>query len=210
MNVWKDPETLRILRVKAAEGASVREIAEALQAAGFSVNRNAVIGKAHRTGIALMRPPGKNFDTVGVDAVRAPLAKPAARGQSAPLPSPAAVPLTPAPEGGPRPPLLPRLGEVAAATPSPTPEAPAPTGPVGGVPLIGLASNRCRWPVAGDGAGLLVCGGPATRGAYCAAHGQLAYQPLGTPLRLPADPTVRPVRSRERERSFMDAYGEAV
>ncbi|QTL01927.1 hypothetical protein J5J86_14045 [Aquabacter sp. L1I39] len=209
MSVWKDPEALRILRVTAAKGAYVREIVEALQAAGFAVNRNAVIGKAHRAGIALMRPPGRNFDAAHVDAARPVLAAPAPRRQNARILSPAAVPLTPAPERGPRPPLPPP-GEVAAATPSPAPAALVPSGPAGGVRLIGLPADRCRWPVSGAGAGLLVCGASADHRAYCRAHGQLAYQPLGSPLRLPADPTVRPVRSRERERSFMDAYGEAV
>lgn len=191
MNVWKDPEALRILRVTAAMGAYVREIVEALQAKGFAVNRNAVIGKAHRTGIALKRPPGRNFDLVR--AVGAPRQA---------FPSPAAVPLTAAPEDGPRPPCsLP--GEVAAVTM--LAEAPA-----AGVPLIGLPWDRCRWPVAGDGAGLLVCGAQAEHRAYCRAHGRLAYQPLPTPLRLPAGASAPRVRSEERETDLVDVLGEVV
>lgn len=196
MNAWKDPEALRILRVTAATGAYVREIVAALQAKGFAVNRNAVIGKAHRTGIALKRPPGRNFD---------PERTASARRQA--FPSPAAVPPPAAPEDGPRPPCL-LSGEVAAVTISA--EAPALPPQAGGVPLIGLPWDRCRWPVAGDGAGLLVCGAQAEHRAYCRAHGRLAYQPLGTPLRLPAGASAPRGRSEERETDLVDVLGEAV
>jgi len=51
------------------------------------------------------------------------------------------------------------------------------------VPVEGLASiltvrrGQCRWPIGEPGQeGFCVCGRRATRGAYCAPHGALAYR----------------------------------
>lgn len=44
--------------------------------------------------------------------------------------------------------------------------------------VVSVGRRDCRWPI-GDplAPGFSLCGRPAVRGAYCAAHGALAYRP---------------------------------
>jgi GcrA cell cycle regulator len=64
---------------------------------------------------------------------------------------------------------------------------PLPLPPLREVPPTGqprrlacLAADSCRWPIDDPGAGrmhtVLFCAGPATHGAYCAAHHALAHR----------------------------------
>jgi GcrA cell cycle regulator len=63
----------------------------------------------------------------------------------------------------------------------PAPMPPLREVPPTGVPrhLAGLSANSCRWPIDDPGPGrmhtVLFCAGPATHGAYCAAHFALAH-----------------------------------
>lgn len=45
------------------------------------------------------------------------------------------------------------------------------------VPFMERASMQCRWPVGGEGAGLLCCGAHAQDGRYCSPHARIAFQP---------------------------------
>jgi GcrA cell cycle regulator len=48
------------------------------------------------------------------------------------------------------------------------------------IPFIALERHHCRWPVGGEGATTLFCGGNAHAGyPYCAAHCRMAYQRWG-------------------------------
>lgn len=64
---------------------------------------------------------------------------------------------------------------LASITPAPSPE-PAQEGP-GTATVLSVGRHDCRWPI-GDplAASFSLCGRPASRGAYCACHGALAYR----------------------------------
>lgn len=51
----------------------------------------------------------------------------------------------------------------------------------GAVTILSVRRDACRWPY-GDPAGtdFRLCGRPAERGAFCAAHATLAYRPKPT------------------------------
>ena len=55
--------------------------------------------------------------------------------------------------------------------------------PVGSVSLLRTRRNDCKFPVGSDGGSLMVCGSPASVGAYCAKHAALAYDRLPTARR---------------------------
>jgi GcrA cell cycle regulator len=138
-------ERVRTLERLWLEGLTAVEIARSL--AG-GVTRNAVIGKAHRLGLAKRRSPAVNRSG---RAVRAPMARvrrpgPMIVGRSRPIPA-QVFPMM-------RPVDLPGLATV-----------------------LTVIANACRWPC-GDptDAGFALCGRLATRGAYCAAHASVAYQ----------------------------------
>jgi GcrA cell cycle regulator len=58
----------------------------------------------------------------------------------------------------------------------PSLDVPADTDPV---PLLKRTVFRCAWPLGEpEDPEMLCCGAPATRGAYCAVHGAVAYVPL--------------------------------
>jgi GcrA cell cycle regulator len=72
----------------------------------------------------------------------------------------------------------------------------APALAVGPLPEVGLATivsvrrTQCRWPIGEPMADdFSLCGRPVGRGAYCAAHGALAYRPVSQ--KAPADHLLR-------------------
>jgi GcrA cell cycle regulator len=67
-------------------------------------------------------------------------------------------------------PIPPRRRPLTAAS------APLPTG--GGVTVVDVRRGQCRWPIGDPLAdGLSLCGCAVVRGAYCAAHAEIAYRP---------------------------------
>lgn len=67
--------------------------------------------------------------------------------------------------------------------PAPVPPALLPPSPVAeGVTLLALRRDQCRWPLGDACTGLLFCGLPVARGAFCAGHAAAAYRspPGGT------------------------------
>lgn len=111
------------------------------------VTRNAVIGKVHRLGLMGRSTPS----TPG-----ARRAKPKGEQRLRRAPVVAGTPLRALPPG------------VAVA---PSPE-------TGTASIVSVGYGQCRWPI-GDPVdeGFCLCGRAATRGAYCAPHGAVAYRP---------------------------------
>lgn len=138
-------ERVRTLERLWLDGRSAAEIARSLTG---GVTRNAVIGKAHRLGLAKRRSPGVNRSG---RAVRAPGPRdrrpgPMIIGRSRTPPAPVVT--------------VARLVELP-----------------GLATVLTVGAHACRWP-SGDpvDAGFALCGRPATRGAYCALHAGVAYQ----------------------------------
>ena len=56
------------------------------------------------------------------------------------------------------------------------------TGPApsdGTATVVSIRHGQCRWPLGEPGAAdFALCGRPAVRGAYCAAHAEIAYRPV--------------------------------
>jgi GcrA cell cycle regulator len=129
------------------EGLSASQIARNL---GCGITRNAVIGKVHRlglTGRAAPRVPGAGR----------PDQRRERRGR------------------------LPRRKAASRlfARPVPAPDAlplPLPAGGLASIVTVGY--GQCRWPIGEpQDEDFCLCGRPAVRGAYCAAHGAAAYRP---------------------------------
>ncbi len=198
---WTD-ERIETLRKMWDSGMTATQIAEELG----GVSRNAVIGKAHRLGLASRPSPVKPNTTEAKAA-----AAPASEAAPAPRPAPAPKPVpAPAPE--------PREAEPAAAAPA-TPAAPRPAsdGPVlrsvgpggfirqnpgeqappsapapprrlvpakpskeieGKTSLLDLNDKICKWPLGHPGEpDFHFCGDKVNPGfPYCVAHCGHAYQ----------------------------------
>ncbi|MCW4461808.1 GcrA family cell cycle regulator [Sphingomonas sp. BT-65] len=194
---WTD-ERIETLRKMWDSGMTATQIAEELG----GVSRNAVIGKAHRLGLASRPSPVKP------NAPEAKAAAPAA--EAAPAPKPA-----PAPRPAPAPAPQPREAEPAAATAVPaTPKADGPvlrsvgpggfirqnpgeqTPPIAPAPprrlvpakpskeiegktsLLDLNDKICKWPLGHPGEpDFHFCGDKVNPGfPYCVAHCGHAYQ----------------------------------
>ena len=158
----------RIERLKElwTEGLSASEIAAEL---GEGVSRNAVLGKAHRLGLA--QGEGNGAST---PRPRNPTRPPASAVEPPPKNDP-----HPAPMMSNRPPAeaaeLPRR-EAAVAPQSE------------GVTIMELREGVCRWPL-GDPTtpAFRYCGARAVEGLpYCPHHAQIAYQPAAERKRLRA------------------------
>lgn len=191
---WADPAAEGILRDGIAEGVSYSEISSRLHRAGFAISRNAAIGKALRLGLqrsqtsreAAMSADGRMAGHAMSDRAAA-RSKGRSKGRTkagAPAVKQAADP------------ALQVVPKVAPPVP-------------GGVLLMEAAAGACRWPVAGDGAGLRVCGATAARGSYCPACHRLAYEPATLrPISAPVHGTRRaPPHERARDTVDQMAHG---
>ncbi|MEW6121627.1 MAG: GcrA family cell cycle regulator [Pseudomonadota bacterium] len=168
-----------------AEGLTYRLIAGRFAEHGFSVSRNAVIGKAQRMGLTSFVPPGSRRAPATFAPRKPPVAKVSAK--------PAAPPSPPRAE----------------PEPIRAPASPAPVRHLSAVAahprlLWLIPPGGCHFPVAGEGAQTLFCADPAREGRpYCAHHHHIAHAPVTAPVRGFHDPsTVRARRS--------DAQGDVV
>jgi GcrA cell cycle regulator len=169
---WTD-ERIALLKQYWEEGRSASQIAEQL---GEGLSRNAVIGKAHRLGLASRPSPLKTAD--GKATPRAP--RPAS---AAPEPAPAAQaqPVAPADPVSPPAPAPAAPLSAAAPAPSPLPTAAArPSARPKGtrVTLLDLNDRICKWPIGHpDEPDFHFCGKPVSPGfPYCGEHCLVAYQ----------------------------------
>ena len=185
---WTD-ERIAMLKTLWEEGRSASQIAELM---GESLSRNAVIGKAHRLGLASRPSPLKPSEAKTIAVTETPAAPARARpARAAPVAAatradkPAAD--TPAAEAAPAPKA--KVASVADATsqPLPSPEPAAPRQPRasakapakgGKVTLLDLNDRICKWPIGHpDEAGFHFCGKPVNPGfPYCVDHCLVAYQ----------------------------------
>lgn len=168
---WTD-ERIALLKQYWEEGRSASQIAEVL---GEGLSRNAVIGKAHRLGLAARPSPLKSGE-VRPEADAAPAeAKP---------PKPAAVKPAPAPGVAAAPsPATPAAPAPHLAAPTAPPPAPAPVrAPARAkgakVTLLDLNDRICKWPIGHpDEADFHFCGKAVSPGfPYCGEHCLIAYQ----------------------------------
>lgn len=181
---WTD-ERIALLKQYWGEGRSASQIAETL---GEGLTRNAVIGKAHRLGLASRPSPLKSADTKAEGASAKP-PKPAARAKAKPQPAePAAATVRPsAPKVAEAPPpvvapVAPKPVATPAAPPvavvSPPVAAARPRAKGAKVTLLDLNDRICKWPIGHpDEADFHFCGQPVSTGfPYCAEHCLVAYQ----------------------------------
>ncbi|MFG1246777.1 GcrA family cell cycle regulator [Xanthobacter flavus] len=207
-SLWADGVADQHLRRLAGEGYSAVQIAEALSHKGWFVSKAAVIGRARRTGVHLgqgrvtVTPAERVEHRREQDAANARRRR-AERRESAPhaAPAPAPKPVTGRKRisGGALPPL-PMVADVPAEA-------------ARGILLAPPALNHdaCRWPLRGEGLGLVVCGAKAGEGgSYCAAHRRMAYVPGTAREPRPAyDVYVIPARSsKRREADLVDAFAD--
>lgn len=184
---WTD-ERIALLKQYWDDGLSASQIAELM---GENLSRNAVIGKAHRLGLASRPSPLKTSEPKpdhsaehGAEAGSPAAPRAAGKAAAAPpeTPKPAAaphaakaVPLAAAPPANPEP-LAPQPLEAA----SPRPARAAPKGLAKGakVTLLDLNDRICKWPIGHpDEAGFHFCGKPVNPGfPYCGEHCLVAYQ----------------------------------
>ena len=123
------------------------------------VTRNAVIGKVHRLGLSGRTQPSPP------DRLKRAPTQPAVRMRSPARPVAKPIPFT---------------ATLVRAAPAIDPDTPR-------TPLLRLSACGCRFGLGDprdDGFGF--CGAPRVRGAYCAPHAEIAYQPP-SPTRMKAD-----------------------
>jgi GcrA cell cycle regulator len=195
---WTD-ERIETLRKMWDSGLTATQIAEELG----GVSRNAVIGKAHRLGLASRPSPVKPNAPEAKAAAPAAEAAPAPRPAPAPKPVPApapepreAEPVASAPPAAPRPaadgPVLRSVGpggfirqNPGEQTPPSTPAPPrrlVPAKPseaiAGKTSLLDLNDKICKWPLGHPGEpDFHFCGDKVNPGfPYCVAHCGHAYQ----------------------------------
>ncbi|MBB6308931.1 GcrA family cell cycle regulator [Xanthobacter tagetidis] len=219
-----------IIRAGRAERLSYGVILQrVLEAGRAGTTRNAVIARAHRLGlcevVGVRRPPVPSLTRPPRQPRRPPArldapVKPEhddgsglARTAAASPPSPSGL------TGGPIRRRGARLGGGVDAPVKPEHDGAgkaAPSGPAGGVLFTAVGREACRWPVAGEGLALRVCGAPAAPGrSYCPACCRLAYEPQALrPVRPPhevARRARRPDEARaERTGDMLDEIGEAA
>jgi GcrA cell cycle regulator len=168
---WTE-ERIELLTKLWTEGLSASQIAAEL---GEGVSRNAVLGKAHRLGLA-------QSEGLGASSTRP--RKPT---------RPPEPPSTSEPPGQQVPAPVPRTAKTANQQPTRQPEVTA--APVQvvvprseGVTIMELRESVCRWPL-GDPTTpeFRYCGARAAEGLpYCSHHAQIAYQPAAERKRLRA------------------------
>jgi GcrA cell cycle regulator len=168
---WTD-ERIALLKQYWEEGRSASQIAEVL---GEGLSRNAVIGKAHRLGLASRPSPLKTGEGRSAEP-KAPRAEakpapraPAPRPAPEPAPKPQAAAPQPAPQPAPEPDPMPVALPVAKAAPRPKGAR---------VTLLDLNDRICKWPIGHpDEPDFHFCGKPVNPGfPYCGEHCLVAYQ----------------------------------
>jgi GcrA cell cycle regulator len=149
---WTD-ERIALLKNGWENGKSASQIAEEL---GEGVTRNAVIGKAHRLGLAARPSPVKGGEETAAPAAAAPA--PAATSATAPAAAPAAAPVLDPPAPAAR--KASRGGKAQRTT------------------LLDLNEKICKWPIGHPGEpDFHFCGRPVQAGfPYCNDHCLIAYQ----------------------------------
>jgi GcrA cell cycle regulator len=157
---WTEPR-VSALKTYWLAGFSAAEIAARLG----ETTRNAVIGKAHRLGIAKAQPRRSGPAPRAVRALARPCGRPINTTPVAPYGRRAVSTL-----GRSEKPALTDIGRPPVA---PAPEARSPAA----CTLLELDHQRCHWPI-GDprAAGFHFCGAPATAEPYCPAHASRAFR----------------------------------
>ncbi|WP_448582200.1 GcrA family cell cycle regulator [Thermaurantiacus sp.] len=176
---WTE-ERIALLTKYWQEGHSASQIAEAL---GEGLTRNAVIGKAHRLGLAARPSPLKGAEAKA-DAKdsrnrkRAPAAAPAAEADAA-CPEAAEAPAESTPACAPEAPAPATSLPSEARLPAPPPRrTPRPVEKPRRVTLLDLTDRICKWPIGHpDEPDFHFCGKPvAPSFPYCGEHCLIAYQ----------------------------------
>jgi len=165
---WND-ETIARLRTLWNEGLSTAEIGRRM-----AVSKNAVVGKAHRLGLAA-RPSPIRRDALGTATPRPPAPRRVVGPTLPPLTAP--LPMAECVRQAARP-----VAPVAihpAAKPAPVRPAPTPA-PAAPVRVLAPRTGRmvaCCWPIGEPGTkSFRFCDDEALSGKpYCAEHAQLAY-----------------------------------
>jgi len=176
---WTE-ERIALLTQYWQEGRSASQIAEAL---GEGLTRNAVIGKAHRLGLAQRPSPVKAAEGKAPARAARPAAK-AAAGAPEPVasaPAEAASRPAPAPDTGKAPPVAPVAAAPAVVPPAgaaPARKAERRGARTARVTLLDLNDRICKWPIGHpDEPDFHFCGKPVNPGfPYCTEHCLVAYQ----------------------------------
>lgn len=171
---WTD-ERIALLKQYWEEGRSASQIAELL---GEGLSRNAVIGKAHRLGLASRPSPLKTGEPKAEPKAR-PEPKAAAPKPAAPRPAPAAPAPAPVQAQAPVRPTPAPVAQPVAAEPMPQAiRSSAPRAKGGRVTLLDLNDRICKWPIGHpDEPDFHFCGKPVNPGfPYCSEHCLVAYQ----------------------------------
>jgi len=169
-------ERIELLKTYWSEGRSASQIAKLL---GEGLTRNAVIGKAHRLGLASRPSPVRGGAEKTPPPLRAEgVVSPESTRNPDPAPADAAKPAGSAAPGSPR--AAPAAG---AANPSPVAARPArargkAAPKAARVTLLDLNDRICKWPIGHpDEPDFHFCGKPVLAPfPYCAEHCALAYQ----------------------------------
>jgi GcrA cell cycle regulator len=174
---WTE-ERIALLTQYWEEGRSASQIAELL---GEGLSRNAVIGKAHRLGLASRPSPLKTGESKTEAKAPRVEAKAAAPRPAAPRPAPApAAALTVASAAAQaRPTTVPTVAQpVLAEAPAPVETRATPRPKGGRVTLLDLNDRICKWPIGHpDEPDFHFCGKPVNPGfPYCGEHCLVAYQ----------------------------------
>ena len=143
------PEHDDILIRMSAEGYFAGDIAVKLyETHGFTVTRNAVIGRAHRKGIVFLNSPSHQAVGKALGPVR---------------PRKPRVPKPPKPIKPPKPTWLDGAGDLRQED------------SIHAVSLLEARRHQCRWPINGRAPEILFCGAPAEeKHSYCPRHSAAA------------------------------------